>query len=151
MAKITELRRYKESKEFQEIAEKLNNKAENIYDKIETLYRSDEKIDNTAIYSTVDLNVQRSKDLEDIIGDIKSTTEWAGFLREEMQAQIDNGFKMCRMSIRDKFGLPLTSPLFTEVDYNKAQAHNFKEAITIIDGLILAEEKEEEPEDKIYE
>jgi len=72
MSKITELRKYKESKEFQTILDKCQNRQETLGVKV---LQSFPNVDNEALYSNHDVNYQRMQFNIDRLEEIKSKSE----------------------------------------------------------------------------
>jgi len=152
MSKITDLRKYKESKEFVDIIDKCKNRQENKQNVILELYKngiSEEK--NESIYNNHDVNAQRMVFTKDRLDEIKSKSEWAKILKEDLQAQIDKTEEFLTLGIRDQYWITNSSQIFDKIDLLRCEVQDNRYFQTQLDWMIAALEKEEEKEEPTYE
>jgi len=148
MSKITELRKYKESKEFQKIIDKCKNRQENLETQILQAFP---KVDNEQVLSNHDVNYQRMQFWIDRLEEIKSKSEWASILIEDINEEIERAKTFLTLGIRDQYGITNSSPIFNTLDLTRCLAQDNRYFQTRIDWMIAALEKEEEKEEPTYE
>jgi len=152
MAKITELRKYNESKEFQDILTKCKNRQETKQSKILELYKDWIPTEqNDCIYSNHDVNAQRMVFNRNRLEEIKDTWEWALILREDLQAQIDKTEEFLTLGIRDQYWITNSSQIFDKIDLLRCEVQDNRYFQTQLDWMIAALEKQEEKEESVYE
>jgi len=144
MSKITELGKYKESKEFQAILSKCKNREENASDKILELYKDGCPEGLESIYSNHDVNNQRLIFTVSILEQIKSDMDGAKILREELESDVDRTKKFLTLGIRDQYGMTNSSQIFDSIDLIRCKVQDNRYFQTQIDGMIAALEKEED-------
>ena len=148
MSKITELRKYKESKEFQTILDKCQNRQETLGVKV---LQSFPNVDNEALYSNHDVNYQRMQFNIDRLEEIKSKSEWAKILREDIDQEVDRITQFITLWIKDQYWMTNSSPVYSELDMVRWLIQDNRYFQTKIDWMIAALEKDEKKEDPAYE
>lgn len=152
MSNITELRKYKESKEFKNIIKQCKNREENTAGKILDIYRDWVPANSTnCIYSNHDMNANRMAFTIKRLEEIKSTSEWAKLLKEELLSEIDRTEKFLTLWIRDQYGITNSSQIFDSIDLLRGKVQDNRYFQNQLDWMISALEKEEEKEDPVYE
>lgn len=152
MSKITELRKYKESKEFQDILSKCKNRQEAKQTKVLALYENGKAEERTdCVYNNHDVNAQRMILTKAILEEINSNSEWATILRDELQKEIDRTAEFLTLGIRDQYGITNSSQIFDSIDLLRCEIQDNRYFQTQLDGMIAALEKEEEQKPSLTE
>ena len=141
MSKITDLRKYAETKEYKDIVSKCKNKEKNL--EVIILQQFPE-VDNTPVYSNHDVNYQRMEFNLDILEQIKSKTAWAKIIVDDINDEIERIKKFLTLGIKDQYWMTNSSPVYSKLDMKRWQAQDYRYFQTKIDGMIAALEKEEE-------
>jgi len=152
MSKITDLRKYKESKEFQEIIDKCKNRQESKQAKLLELYKDwhiKEQLE--CVYSNHDVNSQRMVFTKARLEEIKDTSEGAKILRADLQEQIDRTEDFLTLGIRDQYGITNSSQIFDKIDLIRCDIQDNRYFQTQLDWMIVALEEEKEKEEPVYD
>jgi len=152
MSKITELRKYKESKEFIGIIDKCKNRQENKQSVILELYKNgatEERYES--VYNNHDVNSQRMAFSKARLDEIKSKSEWAKILIEDLEEQIEKTGEFLTLGIRDQYGITNSSQIFDKIDLIRCDIQDNRYFQTQLDWMIAALEKDEEKEEPVYE
>lgn len=144
MSNITELRKYKESEEFQDIISKCKNKEDNTSGIILEKYRDGTPEGLESKYSNHDMNNQRMIFTKARLEEITSKMEGAKILRAELESDVERTEKFLTLGIRDQYGITNSSQIFDSIDLLRWSVQDNRYFQTQIDGMIAALEKEEE-------
>ena len=141
MSKITELRKYADTKEYKTIIEKCKNRAEVLETQIIEEFPD---VDNTAVYSNHDVNYQRMEFDIAILEDIKSKSEWASIIREDIETEVDRIKKFLTLGIKDQYGITNSWPVYSELDMKRGLLQDYKAFEGKVEWMIDALEKQDE-------
>ena len=144
MSNITELRKYKESEEFQDIISKCKNREDNTWSKILEMYRENKIEWLESQYSNHDMNNQRMLFTITRLEEITSEMEGANILRAVLTEDIERIEKFLTLGIRDQYGITNSSQIFDRIDLLRWSVQDNRYFQTQLDGMIAALEKEED-------
>ena len=149
--KLAELKKYRESKSFEQLVEKYRNIGENIRDKQLTLLLNEPEWPAIK-HSEAKKLAERLKVLTKIRDDIEDESKWGQMLKNLYTYLIDWAKETLACSVMTNFGRSMSEPIYSDREIELTKAWEFCIIGNRLDGMIWVEEKEkEQPVEDVYE
>lgn len=145
IANLADLKKYKESDEYQAILKACEDRAEESREEVRKMYGQD--LEKTQEWDFHDKSYKWIEFLRDRLEDIKSNSKWAEALKKEITWDIMFNDKMITGQVMDKYNNVYSQVILNNYDMERLEGTNNRLFPQILDWLINMLEKTEEKED----